>query len=84
MGIRIDKVHRFIRAYDGTRYLKSFDLGKHNEIFNGIRYLVGVKSGIAYVISYNYAKTKVYSYDSLPLEKTSTFQNVIILIMSVF
>ena len=31
----------------------------------------------------NYVKIKVDSYDSLPLEKTMTFHNVIILIKSV-
>ena len=46
-------------------------------------YLIGVRSGIIYVISYNHAKIKVDSYDSLPLEKTLTF-HVIILIKSVF
>ena len=30
---------------------------------------MGVKSGITYVISHNYARIKVDSYDSLPLEK---------------
>ena len=34
--------------------------------------------------SYNYAKIKIDSYDSLPLEKTSTLHNVIILIKFVF
>ena len=34
--------------------------------------------------SYNYAKIKIDSYDSLPLEKTSTLHNVIILIKLVF
>ena len=43
-----------------------------------------MKSSITYVISHNCAKMKVHSYDSLPLEKTLTFHNVIILIKSVF
>ena len=30
---------------------------------------MGVKSGITYVISHNYARIKVDLYDSLPLEK---------------
>ena len=33
---------------------------------------------------HNYAKIKVDSYDSLPLEKTMTFHDVIILIKSVW
>ena len=36
------------------------------------------------VISHNYGRIKVYSCDSLPLEKTLTFDNAIILIESVF
>ena len=39
---------------------------------------------IIYVISNNYARIKIDSNDSLPLEKTLTFHNVIILIKSVF
>ena len=42
MHIRFDKVHGFIKFYDGTRYLKLFELGKY-EIFNRIRHLTGVK-----------------------------------------
>ena len=30
---------------------------------------MNVKSGITYIISHNYAKIKVDSYNSLPLEK---------------
>ena len=45
---------------------------------------IGVKSGIRYVISNNYAKTKVDYYDSSPLEETLTFHDVIILIKLVF
>ena len=37
-----------------------------------------------HVISHNYGKIKVGSYDCLPLEKAMTFQNVIILIKSVW
>ena len=43
-----------------------------------------IKSGITYLFSHNYAKIKVDSYDSLPLEKTLTFHNVIIHIKSVW
>ena len=52
--------------------------------YNSIRYLIGVKISITYVISHNYAKIKVDSYDSLPLEKTLTFHNVIIFTKSIF
>ena len=52
-------------------------------IYKRLRYLLGVKSSITYVISHNYAKTKVDSYDSLPLEK-KTFHIAVILIKSIF
>ena len=57
---------------------------KYDYIFNRIRYLISLKSGIPEIISHNYAKIKVDSYDSLSLEKTITFHNVVILIKSVF
>ena len=46
------------------------------------RYLV--KSGITYLISHNYAKIKLDSYNFLPLGKTMTFYNVIIIVKSVW
>ena len=57
---------------------------KYDFIYSRIRYLIKVKSGITHVISHNYAKLKVDSDDSSPLEKTMTFHNVIILVKSVF
>ena len=59
MRIRLDKVDGFIRVCDGTRSLKLFKLGKYREIFNKIRYLMGVKSSVTYVISINMEKSKM-------------------------
>ena len=84
MRIRFDKVNEFIRVYDRTRYLVLFVGEKYDFISNRMRYLIGVKSGIIYVISHNWAKIKVFSYDSLFLEKRLTLHNVIILIKSLF
>ena len=39
-----------------------------------MRYLISLKSGITYVISYNYAKVKVDSYNCLPLEKNDSLE----------
>ena len=72
------------RVYDGIRYLALSGSEKYNFIYNRIRYLVGVKSGIKYFISQNYAKIEVHSYDSLLLEKTLTLKNIVILIKRVF
>ena len=55
LRIRFDKVHGFIGVYDGTRYLVLFDFQKYHEIFDRIRYLIGVKSDIIYVFSHNYS-----------------------------
>ena len=82
--IRFDKIGGFIRVYDGTRYLVLFVSGKHDLIYSRTRYLVRVKCSITYVISHNYAKIKIDSYDSLPTEKTTTFHIAIMFIKSVF
>ena len=84
MCIRFDKIIGFVRVHDGTRYLALFGSKKYDFIYNRIRYLIGIKSGITYVISHKYAEMKVDSYNYLPLEKAMTFYNVIILIKSVF
>ena len=83
LRIRFNKIVRFIRVYDGTTYLVLFGSEKYDFIYNRIRYLIGVKSGLC-VISHNYAKTKVDSYHSLSLENTMTFYNVIMFIKSIF
>ena len=82
--IRVDKIDVFIRVYDGTRYLVLFGSEKYDSIYDRIRYLISVKSDITSIISHNHATTNVYSYDSLRLEKTVTFLNVIILVKSVW
>ena len=80
LRIRFDKIDGFIRFYDGARYLVLFRSEKYDFIYSRIRYLIGAESGMAYVTSHNYAKIKIYSYNSLPLG----FHNLIILITSVF
>ena len=67
--IRFSKVDGFVRVYDGTRYVVLFGPEKHDVIFNRLRYLLSQKSGITYVLSHNYARTKIDSYDILPLKK---------------
>ena len=78
--------HPKVSKYNETdcRYLVLLEAGKHDFIYNYIRYVIGVQSDITYVISYNYAKIKVGSNDSLPLEKILAFQNVVISIKSIF
>ena len=83
-SIRFNKIDGSIIIYDGTRYLVLFGAEKYDSIFNRITYLKGIKSGITYVISHDYIRIKVGSYDSLPPERALAFHNVIILIKSVF
>ena len=61
--IRFDKVDGFIRVYDGNRYLVLFGPEKYDVIYYRIRYKC-LKCGIIYVISQNYAKIKIDSYDA--------------------
>ena len=83
MRIRFDKIDGFIRVYDGARYLVLFRSEKYDSIYKRIRFLISKKWYYIYNSS-NYAKIKIDSYDSLPLQKTMTFHDVIILIKSVF
>ena len=84
LRIRFGKIDGFIRVYDGTRYLVLFGGERYDFICKWIRYLIGVKSGSAYIISHNYAEIKVDSYDSVLLGKTKTFHDVIVFTKSVF
>ena len=56
LRLSFDKLDGFIRDYGRTKYLVSFGLEKHDAIYDRIGYLVGLKSGIKYVFSYNCVK----------------------------
>ena len=71
--IKIDKIDGLVRIYDGTRYLTVFGSEKYDTIYDRIRYLISLKSGITYVFSHYFAKIKVDSYESLSIEKMFTF-----------
>ena len=83
LQIRFDKIDEIIRIYDESRYIILFGKKKYGALYNKITYLVSIKSGITYIISHYFAKIKVDSYESLPIEKTLTLHNVIIHIKSV-
>ena len=78
-----DKIDGFIEIYNGTRYLILFGSEKYDAIYNRIRKSRIVKSSITYIFSHYYAKIKVDSNGSLPIEKRLFLHNVIILIKSV-
>ena len=73
LRVMLNKIDGFIRVYDGIGNLVLFGAEKYDSIHKRIRYLIGVKSGITYVFSHNYARIIVDSYDSLPLEKNIEF-----------
>ena len=52
-------------------------------VYDGTIYLVGLESGITYVFSYSFGKNKIDSDDDLPLEKTLTWHNITIYMISV-
>ena len=57
-------------SLDWTRYFALFWSEKYHSIYNRIRDLISIKSGVTYIIDRNCAKIKEDSYDFLPLEKT--------------
>ena len=44
LRIRFDEIERFIKIYDGIRYLVLFGSGWYCAIYNRFRYLISVKS----------------------------------------
>ena len=67
-----------------NRYLVLFGPKMYDAIYNKIRYPINKKCDITYSINHNFARIRTDSYNPLPIEKTFSFQNVIILIKSVF
>ena len=52
-------------------------------IYHKIRYLISLKSGITYIFAHYFAKIKIDSYGSLPVENILTLHNVIIHIINI-
>ena len=78
--IWLDKIDGIIKIYDGPRYLTLFGTKNYEAIYDRIRYLISIKSNFTFIFSHYFVKSKVDSYGSLPIEKTLTLHNVIILI----
>ena len=70
--IMLDKVNRFIRYFNGIKYLVLYGLEKYYRNYGRIRYLKASKSGIAYVFSNKFGKIKIDSDDDLRLKRTLT------------
>ena len=82
--IRFNKIDGFVRVYDRTRCLVLFGPKKYDDIYDRIRHVVGLISGITYAFFRKDAKVKNDSYNSLPLEETLILHNVIVHIKSKF
>ena len=76
--IRFDDINGFITIYEGIRYLISYDYKKYNAIYDKIKYLISEKCGITDSINHNFARIRIDSYNSLPIDKTLTFHVVIL------
>ena len=75
--IRFHEIDEFIKIYDGIRYLLLFGSKLHNAIYNRIRYLISEKIGIADSINHNFARIKIDSVNSFPVEKPLTCYNTL-------
>ena len=84
LRIFLDEIDGFFKIYNGIRYLGLFGSTKCDAIYNKIRYLKGQKNGITYTIDHFFARIKIDSYNTLPKEKTLTFQLSIMLPITIF
>ena len=65
LRIRFDKTDGFIKIHDKIRYLVIF-------VYSYCDKICKCKDGISDSISHDFAKTRIDSYDSLPIEKIPT------------
>ena len=68
---RFDKKDGFIKVYDGSKYLVLLGPEKYDAIYNRTRCLINLKS--TFIFCHYFAKIKVDSYGSLPIEKKINF-----------
>ena len=54
--IWFNKVDKFIKMYDGIRYLVMYDCNRYNAIYYMIRYLISEKSSIENSINQIFAR----------------------------
>ena len=80
--IIFDKIDGFTRIYDEKRYLTLFGSKNFDAIYDRVRYLRSLKSGITYSFSHYLAKIKVDFYDSLSIKRILALHNVILPIKS--
>ena len=83
MRIRFDKIDGFIKIYDGIRYLIILDHDRLYKIWDSIKCAISEKSVITESINNDFARIRIGSYNSFPIEKILIFDNVRILVKSV-
>ena len=84
LRIRFNEIDGFIRVRGSEfRHLVLFDYQLFDKICDKIKYLISEKSGITDSTNHNFGKSRIDSYNFLPIEKILTFHNVIILTKSV-
>ena len=69
LRIRFNKIYRFIKIYDGSRYLALIDYGWCDNVWDRIKHLITEKSGITDSINHNFGRIRIDLYNSLPIEK---------------
>ena len=67
---RFNRADGFITIYNGIRYLVFGHFG-YDKICDKIKYLFSEKSCIANGFNHNIARTRIDSYNSLPMENYS-------------
>ena len=77
MRIWLEKIDGFIKIYDKISYLVLFALERYNAIDDRINYLISEKSGVTYNINHNFARIRIDSCNSLPIEKALNFHAII-------
>ena len=58
--MRFYKMDGFIRIDDGTNYLALFDSEKYDAIYNRMRCIISLKSGITYIFSQFYKSQSLF------------------------
>ena len=69
LNIWLHKIDGFPEIYNGIRYLVLFATERYNAIYDRINYPISGKSGTTYNINHNFARIRIDSYTSLPIEK---------------
>ena len=79
MGIRFDIIDVFIKFQDETRYLVLFAYSYCDKICDKIKYLISRKSGTTDSLKHNFARIRIDSYNSSPIEKILIFHFIILI-----